>query len=173
MANSKEIDVRDEVERFFNGDDFGTEKFHVLLQRKIRIDTDKYPYINKIKCNTCNHDYNNSGTVGCPSCDGVGYLWDEKLIVGYMYRPQQIRLSDQYSNFSQIGRNDSPSFILITPKEYRVALGDYVYSIDTTDDGGIHMPLIKTNKYLAVSSIPMRLDKGKLEFNSMIVSEVH
>ncbi len=173
MANSKEIDVRDEVMRFFNGEDFGTEKFHVLLQRKIRIDDQRYPYINKIKCNTCNHEYGNSGIVGCPSCDGVGYLWDEKLIVGYMYRPQQIRLSEQYSNHLQIGRNDNPSFILITPKEYKIALGDYIFSIDTTDDGGIKIPLIKTNKYLAVSSIPMKLDQGKIEYNSIIVSEVH
>ena len=37
MTNSRELDLRDKVLSFFDGRDFGNEKFHVLLQRQIRI----------------------------------------------------------------------------------------------------------------------------------------
>lgn len=168
----KEINIRDEVNSFFDGTDFGNEKFNVLLQRKIRVDGNKYPYTNKVKCPTCNHDYNNEGKIGCPSCDGIGYLWDEALIIGRVYRPQQIRLSDQLSKFANIGRADNPSFILIVPFQYKVNAGDIVYDIQTTDNGGIELPIIKTHKYMCVSSIPMKLDFNKTEFSSVVISEI-
>lgn len=169
---TSEIDLRQEVNNIFNGTDFGTEKFNVMLHRKIRIDESKYPYTNKIKCNTCNQDYNNAGKPGCPSCDGIGYLWDEFLIIGRLYRPQQLRLSDQLAQFANVGRMSNASMILISPHIYKLNSGDILYEIGLTDDGGIKFPIIKRIKYLCSSSIPMRLDRNKIEFNSSIVSEI-
>ncbi len=167
-----ELDLRKEVTSFFDGTDFGNEKFNVFLQRKIRVDSDKYPYTNKVKCPTCNHDYNNEGKLGCPSCDGVGYLWDEKLIIGKVYRPQHIRLADQLSKFTNLGRVDHPAFILLSPYQYKISGGDIIYAIQTTENGGIEIPIIKTHKYMCVSSIPMKLDFNKTEFNSVVISEI-
>jgi|GEM_PF-6607650 len=169
---NNELDLREEVNALFDGTDFGTEKFNILLHRSIRVDKTKYPYTNKVKCNTCNHDYNNAGKPGCPSCDGVGYLWDEKLIIGRIYRPQQIRLSDQLAQFANIGRMSNASMILITPHVYKINASDILYEIELTDNGGIHFPIIKKIKYMCNSSIQMRLDRNKLEFNSCVVSEI-
>lgn len=166
-----ELDLRQEVADFFNGKDFGNEKFNVFLHRQIRIDDTKYPYINRIKCPTCNHDYNNEGKIGCPTCDGIGYLWDEKLIIGYIYRPQHIRLADQLSKFSNIGRMDNPAFVIVTPHKYKVKTGDFVYAISTQDNGGIVIPLVKTHRYMCTSGLNLRLDFNKVEFNSSVLSE--
>lgn len=172
MTNSRELDLRDEVLAFFDGRDFGNEKFHVLLQRQIRIDDTKYPYINRIRCKTCNHDYSNEGRVGCPDCDGIGYLWDEKLIVGYAYRPQQIRLADQYAADVNLGRKHNAASILITPYKYKVNVGDILYVIDADENGGIIVPIIKKTKYLCVAPAQARLDFNKIEFNTSVITEV-
>lgn len=173
MNSSNEIDVRQEVYDFFNGKDFGNEKFNILLHRQIRKDTVNAPFINKIKCTACNYNDGSVGKTGCPKCDGIGYLWDERLITGYMYRPQQIRLSDQLSRYSRLGQMDQSSFILITASKYEISLGDILYSVDLNSNGGINIPIVKTNKYICSSSIPMRLDFNKVEYYSTIISEIH
>ncbi len=169
---NSELNLRDEVNMLFDGTDFGTEKFNIMLHRQIRIDSSKYPYTNKIKCNTCNHDYNNAGKPGCPSCDGIGYLWDEHLIIGRLYRPQQLRLSDQLSQFANVGRVSNASMILISPHVYKFHNGDILYEIDLTSDGGIAFPIVQKVKYMCGSSIEMRLDRNKVEFNSVVVTEI-
>lgn len=172
MDNSREINLREEVKSFFDGTDFGNEKFHILLQRKIRLDTNEPPYTTKIVCTTCNHSYDNRGREGCPDCDGVGYLWDEKLIIGYMYRPQQIRLSDQYASQMPLGRNHDASILLITPYKYQVGLADIIYSVESNDNGGIIIPISKGTKYMCVAPTKARLDFNKIEFNTSVLTEV-
>ncbi len=106
------------------------------------------------------------------NCDGVGYLWDEKLIIGYMYRPQQIRLSDQYASQIQLGRNHNASILLITPYKYQVGLADIIYSVESNDNGGIIIPISKGIKYMCVAPTKARLDFNKIEFNTSVLTEV-
>lgn len=169
--NNLEIDLRQEVIDILSGKDFGTPKFNILLQRQMRKDIDHYPYIGKRICKTCNKDYSNEGRTGCPDCDGVGYLWDEKLIVGYIYRPQYIRLSDQMGYAANVGRMKNGSNLLITPVEYKIDSGDILYEVNCNDNGGITVPVVKEKKHLVVSGKPMRLDYNKVEFYMSTIVE--
>lgn len=160
-----EINLRQELLDTMSGKDFGVPKFSVFLQRVMRRDINNPPYTSKIRCSTCNKKYDNEGRVGCPNCDGVGYLWDEKLILGYAYRPQFIRLADQLSYPANVGRMQNATYVLITQSQDIVNDGDIVYILECNENGGIRIPIARTEKYLAVANKEMRLDGNKIEYN--------
>ena len=162
MSNlTNELNIKEELDLFLDGTDFGTPKYNVFVLRKTRLGGDGH----RINCGTCWNHETQEGRLGCPDCDGVGYLWDEKLIIGYIYRPQYIRLTDEMQHATGVALSQNKSMTLITPIQFKFSDGENVILPYLTDDGAIMAPIKVQEKYIITAAQVIRLDNGKAEYN--------
>lgn len=148
-----EIDLRKEIDSFFNGEDFGMPKYNTLLHRKLLKDENE----NFKRCE-CWNPLTQDGAKGCSKCDGIGTLWEEQLIIGYLFRAQYIKqLTPQ---------------MIITPSEYYIGKGDYLYTLKYNDNGTISLPVINIDMYKSLYSDKILLDHNRVEYNMSTVIRV-
>ena len=157
---TNELNIKEELDLFLDGTDFGTPKYNVFIHRKTRFVNDK-----KVHCGTCWNKETQEGRLGCPDCDGVGYLWDEKLIIGYIYRPQYIRLTDEMQHATPVALAQNKSMTLITPIQFKFSEGENILLPHLTDQGAIIAPISIQEQYIITAAQTIRLDNGKAEYN--------
>ncbi len=157
---NKELNLREEIAQFFNGDDFGMPKYNILLHRVLR----RTQQNKLVRCN-CWNSVSQEGRIGCPDCAGVGTLWDEKLITGYVYRSQYIKQAIALSYIQPLGRAENSNFQLITPVDFPIDDGDYIYSLKYNDNGMIELPVIIVDSYKVTASDRMQLDHNRAEYH--------
>lgn len=155
-----EINVEKELYEFIEGKDFGKSKYIPLIHRKMRMSQDLKP----IKCPTCWNEKSSEGILGCPSCDGVGYLWDEEIIPGFMYVTVDRSMIKSLDIDREVGRMQTENFTLITPSHVRTRSKDVISEIYMNSDGEPVIPIQKENSFLVTSSRNVRLDGAKSQF---------
>ena len=149
-----ELNLREEIDSFFNGEDFGMPKYNTFLHRKLLKDNNE----NFIRCE-CWNPLTQDGSKGCSKCDGIGTLWKEDLIIGYLFRSQYIKqLTPQ---------------IIITPAEYYIGKGDYIFSLSYNENGSIRLPPINTDMYKSLYSDKILLDHNRVEYNIATLIRVY
>ncbi len=156
---NKELDLQKEIAEFFNGEDFGMPKYNILKQRSLRKTNDNM----LVRC-ACWNNTSQEGRIGCPDCDGVGSLWDEKLILGYVYRTQYIKQAIAMTYIQPAGRAENSTFQMITPVDFPIDDGDYIYSLKYNHNGMISLPPVVIDAYKIVSSDKISLDHNRPEY---------
>lgn len=162
-----ELDLVEEISLFLDGTDFGVPKYNTFVQRKARLEDNI-----KVKCDTCWNQVSQEGRKGCPDCDGVGYLWDEKLIIGYMWRPNYIRLSDEGSHLKPVAQSQNKGMTLITPKEFILRDEEVIIVPRVEDNGTVTMPLEVDEKFIITAAQKIRLHHNRIEYNIASLIEI-
>lgn len=165
--NTSELDLHDELALFFDGTDFGTPKYNVFIQRKTRLVGGE-----KVKCSSCWNKVSQEGRIGCADCDGVGYLWDETPIYGYMWRPNYIRLGDEGAHYKPVAQAQNKGMTMITPKQFVLRDEDIIIVPKVMENGTIFMPLEPDEKFIITASQKIRLDHNRVEYNIASMIEV-
>lgn len=163
-----EIDLKSELELFFNGTDFGHTKYNILIHRKVRYDASG----SKINCGTCWNKKEQSGRPGCPDCEGLGLLWDDVLIYGYMFRPQYIRLSDEMKHILPVAIAQNKSMELIAPNIFQFREYDQIHVPNTETTGTIKIPVSVYERYTVAAIQPQRLDHNSVEYNIVVLTKI-
>lgn len=122
---------------------------------------------NRLPCPACNTKYGyKEGQYGCPYCKGLGYLWDERIIEGYIYRRGATSGSNgNYAMNSLAGRADNSSFVLITTKEVRPRIADKISILDLQPDGKITVPLVKDTEMVVTYDRNFKASHIGTDFN--------
>lgn len=164
---NRELNLREEIAQFFEGDDFGMPKYNILLQRSLRKTSD-----NKlIRCN-CWNTTSQEGRIGCPDCGGVGTLWDEKLLTGYVYRSQYIKQAIALSYVQPVGRAENSTFQMISPAQFPIDDGDFIYTLKYNEEGMIELPPLVIDSYRIVSADKMQLDHNRTEYYISVLIKI-
>ena len=90
--NTNEISLRNEVMDLITGDDFGIDKYTPIIHRQLRQNSGKFEYC------VCWNEQSKEGTIGCPYCDSIGILWDERIIPGFIYFITKKSIVNTYDN---------------------------------------------------------------------------
>ena len=167
IMSMSELDLRDELDLFFDGTDFGTTKYNVFIQRKARTANGV-----KIKCGSCWNPVSQEGRIGCADCDGVGYLWDEIPIYGYMWRPNYIRLGDEGTHYKPVAQAQNKGMTLITPTQFILRDEEVIIVPRVRENGTIYMPLEVDEKFVITAAQKIRLDHNRIEYNIASLIEV-
>jgi hypothetical protein len=161
----KEIDLRAELDELISGADFGNEKKIPFVLRRSRRNSD----LSAVRC-TCWNRISNEGRTGCADCDGLGFLWDEVIINGFMYFVSKGNVMRSYDYSVEAGRSEKYGVGLITTYTESISDGDIVYVPKMTSSGAIIFPAIKEEEYYVVNSRKYRLDMNMVQFNAIILT---
>lgn len=157
----EELSIREEVDEFFTGEDFGQEKVNVFVIQKIRRDAEGNP-----KQCSCWNKLQNEGQAGCPSCGGMGYQFDEVLTNGYLANPENKRLIDSLNYKDTLGRSNEIFFIFYTNYKDQFFAFDIILRPVMNVEGFIHYPITYAEEYKITSNFNSRLDEDRLEYHS-------
>ncbi len=163
----EEISMRQEVLDFISGYDYGEPKEIIFVVKKIRRDRTDRP----MKC-ACWNNIKNEGAKGCHSCGGLGYQYDEKLIMGFLAILQAKRANQALEYKDTPGRSIEVNYIFYTAYNNKLKDGDVLLKPVMTTEGFIDWPLEYTEKYLINASFNYRLDEGRSEFFFYNVTKV-
>lgn len=110
-----------------------------LLWTKFRRGVDDKK-INCLACNPSNNVGYVEGQIGCPYCNGRGYMFDQLLIKGYCYK--QSEGSDNYNlkTNSKAGLTNTTRSILVTTYDIKPIHEDLIY-IPKLENNLIKVPL--------------------------------
>lgn len=164
----EEISIRQEVEDFFTGFDFGEAKECAYVVQQIRRNRESNP----MHCTKCWDPIRNEGKKGCPNCGDVGYQFDEKLVVGYLTNLQSKRLVQNLTYINESGRSSEVMFLFYTTYKGQLFNGDIILRPLLNNEGFIDYPLTYQEKFIITNAFPYRLDEGRLEFNFYSVMKV-
>lgn len=120
----------------------------------------------KVKCSSCNGSDNGyiEGQLGCPYCKGYGYLSDQHIIKGYLYKQNEGRDRYNLQAFDKIGKASTTSHILITRNNVRPLNEDYIEFLELDDDGRIAIPLKITGRMRVIFNKKMRASTNKIDY---------
>ncbi len=163
----EEISIRQEVEDFFTGFDYGEEKKAIFVTKRIKRTDNKVA----IKCQ-CWDPIRNEGKAGCFSCNGLGYRYDEELLTGYLTNLQSKRLVNNLNYLQDAGRSVEILYLFYTTYEKPLYNGDIILKPICTSEGFIDHPLKYEDEYIINNAFHYRLDGGRSEFNFYSVLKV-
>lgn len=156
----EELSIKQEVLDFFTGEDFGEEKTTIYIARKIKRDRQEHP-----KHCHCWDSVRNEGKLGCPTCDGMGFYWNEQPFIGYVTFVQNRKMVESLFYKEEMARQNLTNYLLIT--KFDIQLGEYdrVYLPKLTDEGFIDQPITYLEEYMVNLRNRFRLDEGRIEYN--------
>ncbi len=157
------INLTDELNSLLFKDDITDQIWSPFLWKGYR----RNDLGNKINCQGCNP----SNAVGyiegqfsCPYCKGEGYLYDEKLIKGYVYKQNEGKDRYNLQMATTAGKVSTTSYVLITPPDVLTGLDD-VISILKLTDGKINVPITVTEAMKVIYTRSFKASKNDKEFN--------
>lgn len=121
-----------------------------FIHRKFRRDSME----NTIHCPACNPTASGTveGDLGCPYCKGLGWLWDDKIITGWIYGFNDRKARESLQSPESVGRDKDADFKLVTINDYMIFPGDLIFDIKLDENKRIRMPLIIQEKFHCVYS---------------------
>jgi len=153
------IDLRQEIYKIFRGGDGIKGIGQLIIHRKVRMD-DNGDYIRCICYDKVSGDH---GIDNCPYCHGLGYLFDERLVIGY--------ITDKIPTI-----NDKLLFNILPGetgqgKHYAIL----EYWVEPSEKDMLLEPIYNTNvsgtqnvkiyrKWYITSAAPIRGDYGRTEY---------
>lgn len=121
----------------------------------------------KVNCEACN-PLNSSYTEGqkeCPYCKGYGYVFNDQIISGYLYKQRATR---DFSNLGMkvpAGTTDVSSYTLFTDSKVNLVLEDRIL-IPTLDDAGkIAIPFHINETCKCLYSRYLKASNNKEDYN--------
>lgn len=122
---------------------------------------------NRINCSSCNATDTGyvEGQFGCPYCDGKGYLWDETIISGYLYKQNEGKDRYNLNMFENAGKANTTSFVLITPFDKAPFIEDTISILKLDSNNRIEVPLLYESSLKVVYSRSVKASKKRADFN--------
>lgn len=108
----------------------------------------------RLPCPSCNPGPNGNleGSPGCPYCKGLGWLWDDKIVTGWLYNFEPRKAQHSMIAPNSLGREKDADMRLVTINDYMIFPGDFIFDIKLDQNKRIHMPLILQERFLCVYS---------------------
>jgi hypothetical protein len=163
VFQSPELKIDKELEDLLFTDTDCTPLFHPVLIRRIR---KKGSY--QLNCPSCNPGLNGikQGEKYCPYCDGVGYLWDEKLIDAWVYRGTFLSSKNTSLGIPlDVADNDFKLFYIVTHKSINLDVSDYVLIPSLDNKGRIVVPFLFEETFKVIDSIKKASNQRESEYN--------
>lgn len=163
MFQTPELKIDKELEDLLFTDTDCTPLFHPVLTRSIR-KSKGY----QVHCPSCNPSISGKGQGEkyCPYCDGIGFLWDEKIIDGWVYRGTFLSSKNTSLGIPlDLADNDFKLFYLVTHKSIALDLNDYALIPSLDSRGRIVVPFTFEETFKVVDSIKKASNQRESEYN--------
>lgn len=145
-SSGKELDLRTELDRTFNGASDEIRKGRIGLLRKMRRDEDGEPVRCPCRDNQTDEPDRDSH---CYICKGMGFLWDERKILYYKNE----------SSFL-----DGKGYKFYIQYDQEITDIDYIVKIKTNKEGEPTSPIEREKLYKISKAHDYKSDKGRLEY---------
>lgn len=134
-----------------------------FIHRKFKRDSNE----KRIACPGCNPEGSGTkeGEESCPYCKGAGWLWEENIENGWLFRPNIRTAITSYVYPQEVGRDLNKEARLLTLPDVFIHEGDYIYDIKLNKDKRIHIPIKIHEKYLCYFSERYASNQSNSEFN--------
>ena len=167
MFQTPELDLSVEVADLLHTDKDCSPIKAPMIWVRFRRDSNS----NKIRCNGCNGESSvyKEGQKSCPYCSGYGYLFDEQIIDGYLYKYNEMRSRFNMIYPSEAGRLNSTDFQLITDKTILIEEEDKIKVPKLNTNGMIKVPLVFEDIFMCLYSRTYRASYNKAEFNLAVL----
>lgn len=121
----------------------------------------------KVKCPACNAGDSPyvEGQHECIYCEGLGYIFDETLIKGYLYKQGVTRDFGNLWMTTQAGTTDVSRYLLFTDKSVAIGLEDRILIPDLNNEGKINVPLRINEVCKCTYSRYFKASQNKADFN--------
>jgi hypothetical protein len=157
-----EIDLRDELARTLDGDNWEIGKKQPLIYRRMRRDTADQI----LPCACLNRDTGEgSRDQFCPYCHGEGFLWDEEWIYGIKILPRLgMRRRMDTVESAEVGMMFPQFTFLALPYDASPTLQDRIISPQTDTEGQPTNPIKIRNYYYVEKADCMLGEHGRIEY---------
>lgn len=105
------------------------------------------------------------GQSSCPYCLGHGYIFDEKIIRGYLYKQNSGQDKYNLKYFDKAGKLDTASYLLITDKTINIKEEDKISILKLDDKGLISVPIRLISTHRVVADRNMVASRTNSDFN--------
>lgn len=121
----------------------------------------------RLPCPGCNPTASGTveGDLGCPYCKGLGWLWDDKIITGWLYSFDTRKANMDLTSPTPAGRDSDKDFKIVTIGDYYIHPGDYIFDVKLDKNKRIHMPLILQERFLCIYSDRYTSNGSNSEYN--------
>lgn len=163
MFQTPELKIDKELEDLLFTDTDCTPLFHPVLIRTLR---KKKGY--RVQCPSCNPTLHGikDGTKYCPYCDGVGFLWDEKLVDAWVYRGTFLSSKNTSLGIPlSVGDNDFKLYYIVTHKTLFLDTGDYALIPSLDLNGRIIVPFTFEETFKVIDSVKKASNQRESEYN--------
>lgn len=163
MFQTPELDIAREVYDLLVTDTDCTPLNKPFIHQAVRLDEKG----NKLRCPSCNAGINGvkEGQVGCPYCRGMGYLWDERIVTGWFFKPNLRSASRAFNYPTEVGRDTEKQARLLTLPDIFINEGDEIYEVKVDANKRIAIPIVIQQKYSCFFSERFASDQSDSEFN--------
>jgi hypothetical protein len=162
MFQNPELIVNKEFDDLLFTDTDCTPLFTPVLYRKLRRDI----LGNQIRCTGCNARASGiiEGDPSCPYCDGIGYLWDESIINGWIYANDALRPG--LGHLPQpLGETDFNAYTIATRADLLLYNEDYIRTFNLSSDGTISLPITFRGSFKIYNTTQYASNQRNSEFN--------
>lgn len=124
-------------------------------------------YNKKLRCSSCNREDSPyvEGQQECPYCEGLGYIFDETLISGYLYKQGVTRDFGNLWMKTPAGTTDVSRYLLFTDKSVSIGLEDRIIIPDIDEYGRIVIPLNINETCKCTYSRSFKASQNRADFN--------
>lgn len=167
MFQSPELDIASEVyDLIFTSKDASPIKTPLVWLKFRRSEDGR-----KINCNGCNSKGSiyTEGQQSCPYCNSYGYLYDEQLINGYMYKDNDSRDRLNLNYATPIGRADNTDLQLITDSSILIEKEDKIKILRLNQDGKISIPIKIERTLTCLYSRYLKASQKNSDFNVAVL----
>lgn len=163
MFQNPELDLAKEVYDLLFTDTDCSPIQSPFIWRKFRRTTDN----KKINCTSCNKvgSLYVEGQKTCPYCYGFGYIFDDKIFSGYLYKQGVTRDFGNLWMKTEAGTTDVSRYLLFTDKEVAIGLEDRILIPDYDQHSRIAIPLNINETCKCTYSRYFKASQNKADFN--------
>ena len=162
MFQTPELDIAKEIFELLNTDKDCTPLRKPFIHKAIRMVNGE-----RVRCPSCNAGVNGikEGSLSCPYCKGMGFLWDETIQDGWFFKPNLRTASRAYNYPQEVGRDIEKRGQLLTLPDVFINEGDEIYEVKVDSNKRISIPIIIHQKYSCFFSERFASDQSDSEFN--------
>ena len=163
MFQSPELNIAEEVYDLLFTDKDCSPIHSPFVWRKFRRTKDN----RKVRCSSCNKADSSyvEGQQECPYCEGLGYIFDEVLISGYLYKQGVTRDFGNLWMKTTAGTTDVSRYLLFTDKIVVIGLEDRIMLPDLDENGRVAIPLNINETCKCTYSRNFKASQSKADYN--------
>lgn len=121
-------------------------------------------YKTNTKCN-CWRRESNTPDPDCGRCQGIGWLFKEYLLKCKTFIITNSGVShEQDFDFGKSFSNALTLYVPINNQSKQLAIDDYIFEIETHNNGKIRYPIKRTRKWQVTDAPSLKADNGSSQF---------